>query len=251
VSQDHIGIPKFIERGFAINETADVFDIVRWKEYGINIDRLGTEGNYYEQDVEKGLANGIESEFDKLYKVLCGTTDFDLIIKSVKDNRELITRFFSYMFSRSKKTLEKINDESITSRIFGSINHSEFLRIQSHINVNPLKIIGDEYEFYPLINFSKIHFINNSVGFGFLVTKEKRYSVVIPLNTRVAILISNSDAVKGKELLFIKPDSIKEADTINKCMCKLEMELGNGFIFAESSEILAPYIEYIESLRNL
>lgn len=246
---DHIGIPKFIERGFSNNGKVYCYDLHQDKVYGTNIDRLGTKNNYYEDDVEKKLlAEGVEKEFSNFYNDFCGTINTDALINILNANTELVTQFFSFMFTRAKKTLETVNKESITSQLFGDLSHSDLLRVQSIINTNPLGIIGDNYKFFPLINFSNEHFINNSLGFGIMINKDKEISIVILLNRRLGILVSNNQEFGDSELFYIEPEGYKKAITINNCICKLEKNLGNGFIFGESKEIVEKYTEYIKKL---
>lgn len=160
-------------------------------------------------------------------------------------NTNLIEQFFSFMFLRAKKSLESINNESITSLVFGSLSHSDLLRIQMAINMNPLKIIGDKYKFYPLVNFSKIGFINNSIGFGLMINKANDKMFVIPLNTRVAILISKAEEIEENDCLYIEPEGYEKADRINKSISKMEKEYGNGFIFGKEKDLICKYKSFI------
>lgn len=148
MSHDHIGIPKFIERGFAINESVWVYDLIREKKYKTSIDRLGTENKYYDEDVEKTiLAGGVESNFSSFYNYFCGTTDIKLINKLLITNRSLVEQFFSFMFLRAKKVFEQINEDSVETKIIGDFDHSQLLTIKSKIGATPFSIIGEKYFF--------------------------------------------------------------------------------------------------------
>ena len=94
------------------------------------------------------------------------------------------------MYMRSKKTLNQVNNKSITAQLFGEMRHSDLLKLQSLTKTNPLKIIDEKYILYPIVNNSETLFINNSIGLRMMVNKEGKYSFVIPLNTYVAILIT-------------------------------------------------------------
>lgn len=64
MANDHVGVPRFIEQGFANKTQVYKYDLIRKKEYRESIDTLGTENNYYDDDVEKEiLASGIENQF--------------------------------------------------------------------------------------------------------------------------------------------------------------------------------------------
>lgn len=102
---DYVGIPKFIQRGFSKDGKAYCYNLIKNKSYWTSIDRLGTEGNYFDDDVETDLlANGVESQFSVFYNKFCGTTDTNCMINLLKANKEMVTQFFSFMFSRAKKT---------------------------------------------------------------------------------------------------------------------------------------------------
>lgn len=242
----HIGVPKFIERGFSLNEKAYVYDIIRNKDYIMPIDRLGTTNNYYENDVEKNiLANGIEAEFSKFYNDFCNANNPQQMFKLLSINNHLVQQFFSFMFMRAKKTLVDVNDNSLSSKLFGNLNHSDLLRIQLELNTNPLKIVGDKYKMYPLVNLSNQLFINNSIGFALMVSSNNEYSFVIPLNIRVGILISGIIDT-NVDLYYIEKNEDEKADRINKSICKLEKEYGNGFIFGSNKDDIIKYRQYIE-----
>lgn len=171
------------------------------------------------------------------------------MIKILNNNIKLVEQFFSFMFMRSITTLNEINDKSETSKLFGEIDHSELLRINSEINVNPFKIIGDEYSFYPLINFSNTHFINNSIGFGFLINKEKKISIFIPLNFKIGLLITNNQEIEKSEMTYIESNEDEKVHRMNKVICRTEKVIGNGFIFGDVKELVISYINFIKNLK--
>lgn len=247
MSHNHVGIPRFIQNGFAYKNKVFVSDIVRNKIYQTSIDRLGTENNYYDEDVEKVLASDIEANFSSFYNNFCNTDPSSM--KQILDsNVKLVERFLSFMYIRAKKTLSQINDESITAKAFGEISHSELLNIQSSININPLTICKD-YSFYPLINYSKKFFINNSIGFGMMAINENKYSFIIPLNIHVSILISGNMPHSYIDYYTIQPDRDNQVDAINKCIVRMEKILGNGFFFGRDEETIKEYTEFFKTIK--
>lgn len=251
MSNDHVGIPRFIQRGFADKNRVIKYDLIRDKQYSESIDTLGTEKEYYDDDVEKEiLASGIENQFSLIYNSICNTKKPDEIKQILDSNTKLVENFFSFMFLRAKKSLELVNKESLTSKIFGDLSHSDLLRIQTRVKVNPLQIIGNTYYFYPLINFSNVLFINNSIGFGFMINKQKQISIILPFNTRVAILISNDNELKDSDSFYIAPDGTNKTDIINKSISKMEKEYGNGFIFGFRKEEIEKYKNFIKEVYN-
>ena len=246
MSHDHVGVARFVENGFSIKEKTFCFNIHQQKLYQTSIDRLGVENNYYDIDVEKNLlAAGIEKQFWLFYKDFCGTRNPELMIGILKNNKELVTQYFSFMYFRSKKILEQANNEGISSKYLRKINHSEILRLQSIMQTNPLQMIGNSYDFYPVINFSRTLFINNSIGFGMKINKNKEVSIFIPLNIRVGILITNDLKIEEDEFYYIEPTNTDQANNINIWICNIEKYMGNGFIFGTPKELIASYINHL------
>ena len=76
ISNDHVGVPRFIEEGFATSGKVASYDVVLDRIRLSPINRLGTETNYYDDDVEKKLlSNEIEGEFSKFYNSVTSTTN--------------------------------------------------------------------------------------------------------------------------------------------------------------------------------
>ena len=247
MSRDHVGIPKFIQKGFSNNDTVFVFNKKK-KFYTSSIANLGIENDYYDEDVESDLlANQIEYNFSVFYKDFCNIKD-PIIMKNLLDkNIKLVEQFFSFMFMRTKKVFDLVKNESLTSKFFGDFTHSDLLRIQTILNINPLKIIGDNYNFYPVVNLSQIPFINNSIGFGFLTDTQSKNSIIIPLNIRIAILISCNRNFVRDNFYIITSNFDKKVDSINKCMIITEREFGNGFFFGNNKKVIEHYATYKEN----
>ena len=251
MSHDHIGVPRFIEKGFSKNCQVYVYDVIREKEYKMSIDRLGTKQNYYDKDVEENLlANGIENNFSQLYIDFCNANRVSKKKEILDQNLELVTQFFSFMYMRSKKTLNQVNNESITAKLFGEMRHSDLLRLQSLTKTNPLKIIDEKYILYPIVNNSETLFINNSIGFGMMINKEGKYSFVIPLNTHNAILITRDLDSLEFDGFLIETGENEKADSINKVIVRTEKVIGNGFFFGKEEKSIFKYIEYFHAIKE-
>lgn len=237
-SRDHVGIPKFIELGFAKNEQAFCFNFRNHQIYEINVKKLGVEKDYYTEDVEKDiLANGIEKDFSEFYRKYIKTdVPFDksnLIIA----NQKVIVNFFSFMFMRSKENKNFININSKASPLFGDLSHSELLKTNNELRIDCFKLLGDKYSLHPLINLSAMNFINNSVGWS-LCTREGEVSILVLLDTKNAILASaqhNNDF----EPIYIFENQEKMVLETNKWTRLTERTAGNGFIFGKEKNDIA------------
>ena len=117
----HIGIPRIIEKGFSNNNQVSVFDTIRNSIYKASINRLGTKNNYYDEDVEKELlAKNVEKHFSEFYKNFCDSKNINEMQKVLNSSTEVIQYFLGFMFMRTKKTLDIINDKSPLSKICGN-----------------------------------------------------------------------------------------------------------------------------------
>lgn len=251
MSQDHVGIPRFIEEGFATSGMVASYDVETDRMRISPISKLGTDVDYYDEDVENGLlANKVEGEFSKFYKDITSTTDIAFIERTINNNKELITQFFSFMYMRAKKMLETINKNSLSSRLFGDINHSELLRIQSQILVNPLKMIGEDCDILALYNFSSVPFINNSLGIGALISKENIVTFFMPLNARVGLMFCDKAYSNNSQCFYIEPGKDNDAKRLNKAMAEFEYDYGNGFLFANKKADLIDSVALFREKKN-
>lgn len=248
MSHDHVGVPRFIEEGFSNNGRVYCYNLITDKIYPTNVERLGTENNYYEPDVEKELlAQSVEHPFSVFYNKFCNTRDPIAMYKILNSNKRLVNKFISFMYLRSKQLLGMIKKFSYSSMVFGDLSHSGLLRINSLLTVDFLQMIDGGYSYHPLINFSKTHLINNSIGYGITEKDGKVTSFYVPLNIRVGIVIMGNNWTQEKSVKVIGPDNDDIAKHLNRIICRIETELGNGFIFSDDKKLLEHNAEFIRT----
>ena len=251
MSNDHVGIPRFIQEGFAISGKVASYDTKLDRIRISPISKLGTDINYYDEDVEKILlANKIEGEFSKFYHDITSTIDIAFIEQTINNNTKLITQFFSFMYLRAKKALDEVNKNSLSSKVFGNLDHSELLRIQAQILVNPLEMIGKEYKILALYNFSKINLINNSIGIGAMMTKAGKVAFFMPLNTRVGIVFCDDSFSGDSQSFYIQPDCDGDTKRLNDSMVQFEIGYGNGFLFGKNKADLNDSVELFRKMNK-
>ncbi len=247
---NHVGIAKSIEKGFSMKKHVFEYDWLRDSLFSSNIDNLGVEKNYYNRYVEKDiLANGIEKKFSTFYYAFCSEKNSDGMVRLLLENKELFSTFFSFMFMRSKKSLEIVNKYSLTRKAFGDVSHSELLEFQCISSINCFDIIGKDYFLYPLINCSNHPFINNSIGFCFIYDKNSQPSCIIPMNSGLAVWAS-SIRPDSHNYYFIESQNDVGAININKSLCQTEIAYGNGFIFGRDKIVIEKYKKYIQILNS-
>lgn len=250
MSHDHIGIPRFLEQGFANDGKVYCHDLVRDKGYQALITRLGTQSNYYDDDVEKTiLADDVEADFAEFYNSFCGSKSHKGMFWALWFNIATIKRFFRFMFMRSKKILAMINDRSVSSKVFGDMDHSELLRIAKDMIVDPFLLAGPMYSLYLVENQSKEFFINNSIGFCIITgCNGKNNSIFMPLNNKRGILVSSDDYYKQSLFVVFADDA--EVNSLNRRICMNECQIGNDFIFGNNEQLLNPYIGFTRNLKK-
>ena len=252
MANHHIAIPRFIEEGFAVSGKVESYDFDPDRFRSSPTSKLGTAEDYYDQDVEKTLlANKVENEFSKLYKDITSTMNPIFIKCCLDNNKELVTQFFSFAFLRAKKSLQTINDNSLSSAVFGEMDHSELLRIQTYIQVNPLQLVGEKYEILPLFNFSKTKLIDNSIGIGIKILEQKKFLFFMPLNPRLGLIFCDESFSGGEEYFYIPPGDDRYARELNNMIVQFEHVYGNGFLFGQSKADLEEGIKLYKSLANL
>lgn len=253
MSHDHVGVPRFIEEGFSNSGRVYCYNLVIDKIYPTNTERLGTKNNYYEDDVEKDiLAQDVEHQFSLFYKDFCSTRDPDVMVKILNLNQQLVKEFLSFMCMRSKKVLDEINKNCLSASPRGKVlSHSELLRKNSLLKVDFLKMIENKHSYHPLINCSKTHLINNSVGYGIILLGGKVNSFYMPLNYRVGILVTSDVETQNGDVIWITPSEDKKAMLLNQSICVTEKVLGNGFIFSEEKELLKSNANFIKGVKIL
>lgn len=247
MAHDHVGIPRFIERGFSINDRTYVYNIEKHKIYQTNVDRLGTRNDYYEEYVEKEILKKFEDEFSTFYNEYTKITDSNSLVVLLNQNKSIVEKYMSFMYFRSKKVLDDINKYSRSSKIFGELSHSSLLEINSEININPISILGDEYKILPVKNDSKLNFINNSIGYSIIAFAKKHIIFFIPLNSKLGIAITSIDKYLENSCLFIESSDDYTVNEINKATCRTEYEIGNGFIFGLDRQDVCQYKSFLDT----
>lgn len=245
MSNDHVGIPKKVMLNFAHKNHVFCYDFARNKDYPSHVENIGAEHNYYDDDVEKGiLANDVERKYAPFVDKFASSASFenyDYLNELVNQNREIITRMFSFMYMRAKKTLEQMNEETIIGKAIGGFTHSELLRVIYDMKMDIIGMLGDEYDFYPMIVFGQNdELINNSLGFT--IMSLQNVSFFIPICTKGGILLTQSQKYKRKQLFF--SDSLS-VDKMNKSLATFEKAWGNGFVFGRRKKDVYKAVEHI------
>lgn len=230
---DHVGIPRFLEEGFAANGYVACFNFKSNKMLRTKAENLGVENDYYDSRVERGLlSDNLEKRFADFYHLFL-SSDPRSFPQIIADNRELIMQFFRFMFFRSKKILDLVNKESESSKTLGNMSHSEFLIIESFCKASPTDMLGDGFDIVAAINESERFFINNSLGFS-IYSYDKKANFFIPLNNKIGLGLKRKDIdFSNKDFGYFNGEGVSQ---MNWFALSTEMEIGNGFVFGEREE---------------
>ncbi len=249
---DHVGVAKFVMRGFSINNQVFCYNVLYSKSYKISVNKLGTINGYYDREVEQQLlANGIESGFASVYYQILGETNLERMCEITNENKITIQNYLSLMYSRSRVILKMVNDDRKFLEQFGVLTHSNLLVINKKLKNNFLRIIGEEYVIIPfkLLNcHAKI--VNNSIGFGISINKHNKISIYFPFNSELLLLfvgVSNKPAYAYRTISSDEESLVK---MINEIMCFTEYFFGNGFIFGINQSTVQNCMELFKDIEN-
>lgn len=233
----HVGIPRFMIDEFSIQNKVYTYNLNNYKGYSINSKKLGVESGYYDENVEKNLANGIEhkfSEFFHNYNESMNTHNFLQAKMSLIECQDIVAEFCSYMFLRSKVALQLINRNELSRKVLGTMSHSKLLEFQSRLKMEVLKIVGDDYTCLPAVNLTETHFIDNSIGFGI-----NGKLIIIPFSIHNAVLVISKKQCGKNDFYYIVDKG--QVNIINTMMIATEKEFGNGFVFGLSEYDVMKY----------
>lgn len=232
----HVGIPKFLINRFA-NEKKEVavWNLTTYKSYYAAPKNIGIEKNHYTAQTEKALSKTVEAPFSSLLLELDNEKELYEKTNILNKNIKIIENFVKFQFMRAKKTLEKINDTSISASIFRNYTHSKLLEITTIMSSNPILMIPSPWQLL-MLEASEIDLINSSLGLYFIpetntsLKNDLKY-IIIPISKSEAICISHT-LKEPYSHYEIKGEEIKK---INKICLVFETYCGNGFLLANNT----------------
>lgn len=252
----HIQITQAILKGFA-HRSEDGYKVFyldlsdnNIKEEKIN--KLGTELNYYDADVEKFLNDEVENKIGELIKQM---KDFEKgkYVKFIftPEIHVIIRRFFKYSFIRSTKIVKIANKKSELASVLGLCTTNNIIKFVDDSILDPFY---NSYDSDIIINSSKVEFVAPRNCFYSIHTEGKFAKYVLPISPKIGfILIRKSELncvyINGQHhYMNITDDEI--ARGFNKNALLSELEFNNDFIVANNKTELIELKKFIDETKN-
>lgn len=243
MSNDHVSIPRFIQRQFAAKGLVANYNIHQHKLCYKSIKTLGTIPNYYTKDVEAKILGVIESDFANVVTELLQSKNSDDVVNIFNNKHSEILDFLNIQYFRSPASLKDVNNHSLSAAIYGPFSPSALIKIANKRNISILSLVGDDPKIYPVINRTQRPFINNSIGFGFIFEKNKNIAIFYPISPKFGIYLCNN---KELDYPFYRIDDSIVLDKFNNFICDTEAGFGLGYIFTIDGINLLPYLSRFE-----
>ncbi len=239
----HVGIPKSLIKSYSNESKVYVANLINHKIYPSVPDKTGVIKDYYDDNAELLLSNSLESSLGSLLKNIKSMSKMNDITNYLNSNHSILESFIKFQLQRSKKSLEAFNKHSLTAKVYGELNHSEYIELVSKVdNINMLSLIGGKLFSRVCIANENSVFITNSLGFYFIPDEKNKsvLSFVIPYEPKRAIYIEKfSDEYKNISH-YLVPD--KHVAYLNKMCSAFEKALGNGILISTESSILSQFV---------
>lgn len=235
----HVGIPKTLLNSYSDSHPLYVGDLNRNKIYLSTPDKIGIIKDYYNDEVEQMLSNNLETGLGSLIKTIKGMKKYSDIAKYLNKNHTIIEEFVKIQLQRSKKSLDSFNENSLTSKVYGELSHSDYLEMVFKVdNINMLSMIGGNLFARVCVANEKHCFVTNSLGFYFIPNVETKsiISIVIPYESKKAIYIERFREDEKPASHYYVPDS--HILYLNKLCYSFDKNVGNGLLVStERSEL--------------
>jgi hypothetical protein len=254
----HVQITKALLRAFS-EKTDDGYkawylDYSDWQIKQEKIKVLGTQREYYSQEMEDFLKTEIEGKVGDVFKKIRDFCKQNIIDHISFDGVEIqnILHFFAYSMLRGKDVLKKTNDSSIFSQfIEGGFTAEHILRI-------PVPAINYFQEYCPTIlkNQTETPFL---IPFSCIYTAHqhcfpsKRPLWLLPISPKCSLMLYHLDDRKDHEGKCYIIDRSDVIDSLNAKAFHDEIVSGSNFLVGSKLELerLQDILQHDEHIRNL
>lgn len=172
-----------------------------------------TQEGYYHNSTESRMNREVEDKFHKLIKKITKNLNTDDQVKLFKNDIDVIKKFLNLSLYRNKTNIDLINEESITSKILGNVDH-DFI-IDMFLNGH----YGDLYEgLTPLLLLNKTDndlVITSSSLYGagpyYKNGDKNRFTIIFPISPKIAFYL-----VDDIDLNYLKISTFYPLMTLEK-----------------------------------
>lgn len=239
----HVGIPKSLLSSYANGNKLFVANLQNNKIYASNPEKIGVVKDYYDDETELLLSNVLESSLGQLLNDIKIMDKSYEITNYLNSNHQVLENFIKIQLQRPKKSLELFNQHSLTAKVYGDLNPSEYLTLVSKVdNINMLSFIKGNLFARLCVASENSIFITNSLGFYFVPDKKNNsiLSFVIPFEPKKAIYIEKFPEEHSDASHYLVPDP--HILYLNKICAAFEKASGNGVLISTEKDILEGFI---------
>ena len=230
----HVAIPKFLLNNFTYDgKHAFVFDYMKKNIYKSNTQKIGVKNGHYSQEIEKRL-NWFESEFKNIVSEIqrkISEVCADEVVDFLNSNINKTLDFANFAIIRCNFVFEYFQDdinENLKKNNISFSSPSDVMTFCLDKNLNLINNFGDNISL--IINDSTKDIITNSLGFHFIVNKNKNKKMFIPISGKLGIVISN------ESIIYNVDDNMLEE--LNKNCIEFDRSFGYGFVISNLKENL-------------
>lgn len=207
---------------------------------------LDTSKGFYSDVVETAMNDQYENQFFSIRKNLVEFFDKKKEHFTFDDNdRKIVIRFINLAILRSEKTLNIVNETSITTKILGNMSNDDLIRarLSGILKVN----LYEDYAVLIIKNNTERNFVLPSNSYYFLSNIYKSFIVAeflifLPLTPKIAILLfpfkDNHKFLSEQKDMYLIIDEVNDITIINQYAFQTESEFDKKFIVSKTKREL-------------
>lgn len=207
---------------------------------------LDTCRGFYSDVVETAMNDQYENQFFSIRKKLVDFFGKKKEIFHFDDNdRKIVIRFINLAILRSEKSLNIVNETSITTKILGNMSSDDLIRarLSGILKENAF----EDYAVLIIKNNTERNFVLPSNSYYFLSNIYKsfivaEFLVLLPLTPKIAILLlpfkNNHRFLSEQKDIYLIIDEINDIAIFNQYALKTELEYDKKFIISKTKSEL-------------
>lgn len=223
VVNSHVTIPQSFLKHFGRKDdtgamVVDYIDIKTKKIKSKKVKDYGAEYAYYDRETEEFLSKNFETRIANINKEIDKFRNGKITnIKLTEKIKSDIYNFFLITLYRNPKSLKIFNEESLSSKLLGGIDHNEMLKLIRKIKYENF---FKKFKINIIINKTNRDFIINDTMISRISVEKSNPIIIIPINKKecLALLEKNYSRryyING-EFYYMNPVDENAIEDMNK-----------------------------------
>lgn len=216
-----------------------------------DIKYIDTELGHYSDVTETAMNNEFENRFFSLRQRLVDLFEGKKTRVVVREkDRITIINFVNLAILRSKKTLDIVNESSVSAKILGGFNN-DFL-VSSRIDGILKENAFENYQVLVLKNNSCVNFVLPANSYYFTTNLYRthiaaEFLVVIPLTPKISLLLlpyeNNRNFIEESRDVYMNVDEENDIKIYNRLALQTELLSDRKFIISKTKSELIELLE--------